>query len=151
MSFGLSAAAVGLIAAGTAVAVTAYTTDKARKLAHEQMDATKASQEIDARQAAEAETGAAVAANAKLADSKRRRRSSSLLLSDNTTGTLGGAATALSGGAPAVRSGPSAVGGGGSSYGGTALGGGAPAGAPASASASRGGGGSPQRMQLLQY
>jgi hypothetical protein len=150
MSFGLSALTVGLIAAGTAVAATVYSADKSRKLAHEQMDATKASQDLDARQAAEAETGAAVAANAKLADSKRRRRSSSLLLSDNTPGTLGGAATALSGGAPAVRvpSSSGAIGGGGG--GGTALGAGAPAGSPAASNAYGGGGGS-TRMQLLQY
>lgn len=146
MSFGLSAAAIGLIAAGTAVAVTAYSTDKARKLAHQQMDATAASQAADARDAAEAETSAAVAANQKLADSKRRRRASTLGV-DMSTSALGGAATALSGGAPAVRT-PGIPGGG---YGGSAIGGAAPAGAPASAPAYAGGGGGSSRYNTLPY
>ena len=118
-----------------AVAVTAvvgtqvYAADQQRKAIHGQQDALKAAQDEDARKAAEAETGAQVAANAKLADAKRRRRSSALGMGDpNAPGgdSLGGAAgsvLATGGPSPAARA---AVGAAGSArYGGTALGAGA--------------------------
>lgn len=104
MSFGISAATWAMIGAGTAVAASAYSADKQRKAVNAQGDAMRAQQDEDARKAAEAETSAQVAANAKLAESKRRRRSSALALGDPTGGadTLGGAAgaTALASGGP---------------------------------------------------
>lgn len=94
MSFGWTAAAWVAIGTTTVAAGSAaYSADANRKAMHEQQSALKASQEADAREAAEAETGAQVAANAKLAEVKRRRRSSSLQLggSDETFGNAGGA------------------------------------------------------------
>lgn len=106
MSFGISAASWAMIVAGAAVAASAYSADQQRKAIHGQQDAMRAQQEEDARKAAEAETSAQVAANAKLAESKRRRRSSALALGDPTASadTLGGAAgaTALASGGPAA-------------------------------------------------
>ena len=97
MSFGLSAAAVGMIVAGTAVAATVYTSDQARKAANRQKDALLKGRADDARQKVEAETGAAVSANAALAASKRRRKASSLLASPSAS-SLGGAGSLLGGG-----------------------------------------------------
>ena len=86
------------------VGTSAYSADKQRKAVNAQGDAMRAQQDEDARKAAEAETSAQVAANAKLAESKRRRRSSALALGDPTASadTLGGAAgaTALASGGP---------------------------------------------------
>jgi len=106
------------VAAATVVG-SAYSADQQRKGVHAQMDAAKAAAEEDARKAAEAETGALVAANAKLADQKRRRRAGLLGSSDTVLG-LGGAsimpsaasrataaatpaATVLGGGTPAAK------------------------------------------------
>jgi hypothetical protein len=86
MSFGWSAAAWTAIGVGTAAASSAYSTDQQRKAVHGQRDALLASQEADARQAAEAETSAATAANAKLADNKRRRQASALGAGDPNAG-----------------------------------------------------------------
>jgi len=88
---------------GAVVATSVYSADKQRKAVNAQGDAMRAQQDEDARKAAEAETSAQVAANAKLAESKRRRRSSALALGDPTGGaeTLGGAGgTALATGGP---------------------------------------------------
>ena len=89
---------------GAVVATSVYSADQQRKAIHGQQDAMRAQHEEDARKAAEAETSAQVAANAKLAESKRRRRSSALALGDPTASadTLGGAAgaTALASGGP---------------------------------------------------
>lgn len=116
-------AAVATIAVGTA----AYSADQQRKAVHSQQDALKASQEADARQAAEAETAAQVAANAKLADSKQRRRASALGLGDTSGGDpLGGAGTVLASGGPSPAARAAAGAGAAGSYGGTALGAGAP-------------------------
>lgn len=95
------AVAIAVVGAGTA----AYSSDQSRKGLHAQQSALKDAQEADARQAAEAETSAQVAANAKLADTKRRRRSSSLLASGDTGGaeTLGGAPSVLANGGPSAR------------------------------------------------
>lgn len=95
------AVAVAVIGAGTA----AYSADANRKGLHAQQKSLRLAQEADEREAAEAETGAAVAANAKLADSKRRRRSSSLLASGDTGGadTLGGSPSVLANGGPTAR------------------------------------------------
>jgi len=82
MSFGWSAAVWTAIGAGTAAAGSAYSSDQQRKAVHGQRDA----QEADARQAAEAETSAATAANAKLADNKRRRQASALGAGDPNAG-----------------------------------------------------------------
>lgn len=73
-----------------------------------QREQTKAMQDMrdeDARKTAEAETNAAVAANAQLADNKRRRRASSLGEGDTSTDstTLGGPTSTLAGGAAASR------------------------------------------------
>lgn len=74
------------VAAITAASA-AYSSDQQRKAVHGQRDALLASQEADARQAAEAETSAATAANAKLADTKRRRQASALGAGDPNAGT----------------------------------------------------------------
>lgn len=62
----------------TNVAVAAYSADQNRKLAHQQQDAIRDQIAADKRQRAEADANAAVAANAKLVESKRRRLASSL-------------------------------------------------------------------------
>ena len=129
MSAGISA--VGWLAIGATVATTAYSSDQQRKAVHGQMDAAKAAQAEDARKAAEAETAAQVAANARLADTKRRRRSSALGMGDPANGAstdvLGGAVPAAAvGPTPAART--AAYYPGGSTGGGaTALGAGSPA------------------------
>lgn len=100
---------VSLTIAAVGVGTAAYSADQQRKGIHAQQDAANAAIAADAREKAEAETMAQVAANAKLADSKRRRRSSALGLGDPTASadTLGGAAgaTALASGGttPAAR------------------------------------------------
>lgn len=95
---------VSLTIAAVGVGTAAYSADQQRKGIHAQQDAANAAIAADAREKAEAETMAQVAANAKLADSKRRRRSSALALGDPTASadTLGGAAgaTALASGGP---------------------------------------------------
>lgn len=106
MSFGISAAAWGAIAAGTVAATSVYSMSEQKKAAFAQRTALQNAQAEDARKTAEAEAGALTAANAKTADAKRRRRSSSLLASGgpssaaSTTDTLGGAPTVLASGAP---------------------------------------------------
>lgn len=92
----------------------------------EQTQALRDMRDQDARNAAEAETGAAVAANAQIADSKRRRRSSALGLGGDTAADgLGAPSSALAGGASAASQALAAYYGGGVSYSGTALGAGA--------------------------
>lgn len=95
---------ISLTMAAVGVGTAAYSADQQRKGIHAQQDAANAAIAADAREKAEAETMAQVAANAKLADSKRRRRSSALELGDPTASadTLGGAAgaTALASGGP---------------------------------------------------
>lgn len=95
---------VSLTIAAVGVGTAAYSADQQRKGIHAQQDAANAAIAADAREKAEAETMAQVAANAKLAESKRRRRSSALALGDPTASadTLGGAAgaTALASGGP---------------------------------------------------
>lgn len=95
---------ISLTTAAVGVGTAAYSADQQRKGIHAQQDAANAAIAADAREKAEAETMAQVAANAKLADSKRRRRSSALELGDPTASadTLGGAAgaTALASGGP---------------------------------------------------
>jgi len=95
---------MSLTIAAVGVGTAAYSADQQRKGIHAQQDAANAAIAADAREKAEAETMAQVAANAKLADSKRRRRSSALELGDPTASadTLGGAAgvTALASGGP---------------------------------------------------
>lgn len=108
------------VVVGTALVGSAVVgADAQRSAAHRSADALKRAQDEDARNAAEAETNAAVAANAQLADAKRRRRSSSLS-GDVTQTALGG------GGLPAgmvARGAASPA----ASYAGTALGAGMPA------------------------
>jgi len=153
MSFGISAATWAMIGAGTAVAASAYSADQQRKAIHGQQDAMRAQQDEDARKAAEAETSAQVAANAKLAESKRRRRSSALALGDpsGTGDALGGVAggTALASGGPAAAARVASYYPGTSAgySAGTALGAGSPSGGMG-----RAGGGiprSPDRMQAV--
>jgi hypothetical protein len=125
------AVVVGTIAVGTA----AYSADKQRKGVHQQMDAAKAAQEQDAIDAAAAETNAATAANAKVAETKRRR-----LASDLGTGSgvdlLGGssaAPTALAAGGIGAGAAPAGISAGRAvsySAGSTALGAGAPVASP---------------------
>lgn len=105
MSFGISAATWVAIGVGTAaVGTAAYSADQQRKAMHKQQDALKAAQEADARQAAEAETKALVAANAQTADAGRRRRASALGgFSSDSLGTPSGGA--LAAGAAASRAG----------------------------------------------
>lgn len=100
--------AVAAVVATTVVATSIYSSDQQRKAIHGQQDALKAQQEEDARKAAEAETSAQVAANAKIADANRRRRGggTALALGDptGTSDTLGGGGSALAaGGSPAAR------------------------------------------------
>ena len=146
MAFGISAAAWAAIAVGTTAVATAYSADSQRKGMHQQQDAISASQAEDARKSAEAETGAQVAANAKLADAKRRRRGSALGAGDIGAETLGGAPTVLAnGGGAGVAAGRSAIQP--VSYSGSALG----AGAPVSGGSPRvygGGGSSPNRLAV---
>lgn len=110
MSFAV--AVVGGLALGAMV----YSSDKQRKLVHQQQDAINAAQAQDAKDKTDAETSAAVAANATLQDAKRRRRSSTLGLgaADDTVDALGGpsAGSVLAGGGSArVGSGVTATGG----------------------------------------
>jgi hypothetical protein len=107
-----------------AVGITAYSADQQRKSINAQSDAVRSQQEADARKAAEAETSAAVAANSRLAETKRRRRANALELGNPMGGAdaLGGAApTTLAGGGPnaATRAAAAVVG---SAPAGTALG-----------------------------
>lgn len=100
-----------------------------QKAQKDQADALRSARDADARMAAEAETGAAVAANAQIADAKRRRRASALGLGDDGVADgLGAPASALSGGASAASRSLAAYYGGASSgsYG-SALGIGSPA------------------------
>lgn len=131
------AVVVGVAVVGSAI----YGSEQQRKAAHQSADALKKAEDEDARNAAEAETNAAVAANAALAADKRRRRVSSLSGSGDQTalGAIGGA-TMLGG--QAVSRGAASNS---SAYSGTALG----AGAPATSVAYRpvGGGGNTQRNQ----
>jgi len=83
------AAVVGTAVVGSSV----YSADRQRKAQHEAADAQKLAQEQDARETAEAETNAAVAANAKIADDRRRRLSSSLGGSADPLGDSGTATT----------------------------------------------------------
>lgn len=92
----------GIVAAAFFVGSSLYGADQQRKAAHGQMDATRESQEEDARKTAEAATSAQVAANAKLADAGRRRRTSALSL-----GAPAGMADSLGGGGPALAAGGS--------------------------------------------
>jgi Flp pilus assembly protein TadB len=130
------------VAIGTLAATTIYGADRQRRATNRQTDAIKAQQEDDARKAAEAETSAQVAANARLADTKRRRRASALELGNpaGTADTLGGTAgsSVLSSAGPSAAAGRSATTAAGASAaysGGTALG------AGAALSRSTGGGG----------
>lgn len=84
MSFGISAAAWSAIGVGVAAAGTAYSQDQQRKAMHSQMDAARKAAEDDARKAAEAETNALLAANAKMAETKRRRKASALGMSSES-------------------------------------------------------------------
>lgn len=127
--FGISAA---VVVAGAGVAATLYTADRQRKALHQQQDAIKAQQEEDARKAAEADTQAAVAANAQTIDSKRRKRESALELG-NPAGTYdvlgaGGSALAAGGPTPASRAASGYAGYAPGGAGGTALGAGVGAG-----------------------
>ena len=95
MSWGIVAGAV--IGLGTAV----YSADAQRSAGNKQKDAINAAQEADARQAAEAKTGAATSANAKLASDRRARQANVLALGGGTSDTLGAPAqSVLAGGAP---------------------------------------------------
>lgn len=110
---------------GAVVATSVYSADQQRKAIHSQQDALNAAQADDARKTAEAETGAQVAANAKLADAKRRRRSSALGLGDTSSpgaDALGGQASVLAGGGPSQAARAAAGAAASASYGGTALG-----------------------------
>lgn len=129
-----------VVTAVIAVGSQIYAADRQRKALHQQADAAKAAREEDARKAAEAETGAAVAANAELAAKQRRRRSSSLLSSGDPAygDTLGGSPTVLAAGAGPVSRGASGASGVG--YSATALGAGAPAIGSAYAPSAAGGG-----------
>ena len=95
MSFAIVAGA-GIALVGTFVSM-----DAQRSAANKQKDAINAAQEADARQAAEAKTGAATSANAKLAADRRARQANVLALGAGTSDTLGGSAqSVLAGGAP---------------------------------------------------
>lgn len=116
------------IAIGTVAATTLYSADRSRRAANQQADAVRAQQEDDARKTAEAETSAQVAANARLADSKRRRRASALELggvADTLGGTAGGTVLAAGGPTPASRAATAVPGTAAAYSGGTALGAGA--------------------------
>jgi hypothetical protein len=88
------------VAAVAQSAAVVYGVDQQRKAVNAQGDALRSAQADDARKTAEAETGAQVAANAKIADAKRRRRGS-VLGSGDLTDNLGGTSpSALAAGAP---------------------------------------------------
>lgn len=106
----------------------------------QQTNALRQMRDDDQRLRTEAETGAAVAANAQIADAKRRRRSSALGLGDDGSADgLGSPVTALTGGASSASRSLAAYYGGMASagYGGTALG----AGTGVTAGVGGGGGG----------
>lgn len=109
MSFGLSATALGWIAAGTATAAvvgsTVASADAQRKAAHTTQDAINQAQADDARNKVEAETNAVTAANAKLAAGKRAQQANVLSLGGNATPGLGGTGSVLGAGAPTVSAG----------------------------------------------
>lgn len=71
MSFGLSAAAVGWIAAGTVVAASAYGADQQRKAVNGQKDAMNAARVADEAEKAKA----SLSANAAITERRKRMRS----------------------------------------------------------------------------
>lgn len=81
---------VAVAVGATAVVGSVYSADQQRKAAHGQMDAARKAAEEDARKTAEAEASALLAANAKMAETKRRRKASALGMSNETA--LGGGA-----------------------------------------------------------
>lgn len=108
MSFGLSAATwLGIAAVGTAAASAVVSADSQRKAMHQQQDAINQAQADDARQKVEAETGAATAANAKLAAGKRAQQANVLALGGSATpqAGLGGTGSVLGSGSPPVSAG----------------------------------------------
>lgn len=142
---------VGWVALAAVAGTAAYSADQQRKGIHQQADALKAAQEDDARKAAEAETNAAVAANAQLADANKRRKASALGTGDPTlTGGLGG--SNQPGAAPGAPTATTAFYGTPSTAGkastGTALGAGAPASVPVN---TRGGGGGGSTTRSASY
>ena len=120
MSFAITAV---VLTAGAAI----YSADAQRKATNTQKDALNASIAADARQKVEAETGAALSANQKLAADKRSRQANVLALGGNSDSTLGqpmsagGPANVLAQGAGSAAR-PQAV-----APGGAVLGSGAPA------------------------
>ena len=82
MSFAITAV---VVTAATAI----YSADAQRKAIHGQQDALNASIAADARQKVEAETGASLSANQKLAADKRARQANVLALGGNSDSTLG--------------------------------------------------------------
>ena len=82
MSFAITAV---VLTAGAAI----YSADAQRKAINGQQDALNASMAADARQKVEAETGAALSANQKLAADKRARQANVLALGGNSDSTLG--------------------------------------------------------------
>ena len=82
MSFAITAV---VLTAGAAI----YSADAQRKAINTQQDALTASMAADARQKVEAETGASLSANQKLAADKRARQANVLALGGNSDSTLG--------------------------------------------------------------
>lgn len=88
MSFGISAAAWGMIAAGTVAVGAVASADASRKASNAQKDALNASNAADAAQKAQAETGANAAI---IANKKRRRAGQGLMAStDPMAAPMGG-------------------------------------------------------------
>lgn len=97
----MSFVAVAIAAVGVGTAV--YSGQQQKKAAKEQANALRESREADARDRAQAESGALVAANAEQAAAKRRRRNNALALGETGSESLGGAGVL---GAPAAATTP---------------------------------------------
>lgn len=95
---------VAVAVAGVAVAGTVYSADQQRKAVHKQADALRMAEEADARNKAEAETQAQVAAGEARVATNRRRRNNALALGDptGTADTLGAASGASVASTPAT-------------------------------------------------
>lgn len=97
-----SAIVVGALVVGGTLAEQNDASRKARNTTKDAMKAADQARQDDARKSIEAETGAAVSANAALADTNRRRRTSALAMgapgsSNATSSTLGGGSVLASG------------------------------------------------------
>jgi hypothetical protein len=112
------AVAVATVAVGTAL----YSANQQKKAGQAQLNAAREAADQQAKAQAQAETDAANAANARIAETKRRRRSVLGAAQDDTLGAPAGATSRTPGSALGGAAARTAGGSAGVSYGGTPLG-----------------------------